>query len=530
MQENAADKKRNDSHLSHLASVGQIAAGIAHEVKNPLTAVKGFLQLLKERNDRKYIEIAESELENAIDILQNLLQVSKPDLEDEPYVSVDLRVELESLTQLFQDQFYRVSIHKKLEDTGSYITGKRNQLKKVFFNLLKNAFEAIPEKGSIHIEYMSTEDEVIVRIQDSGVGIPKEKLGMLGTPFFTTKANGTGMGLTLVFSVIYQHNGAIDVQSAENAGTRFTITFPKEKKSAQWKEVVDLDLQATANLRDFFIVNREEFEQRLLAEAVNVRDKINEILAIGNINLLDNAHKLVLLVVDRKEYEVVAFARQEGVTWAKQSLTLAFKLEWIQTVRRVMWDFLYNFDRLNNQNDGKEHYYNLEKSVNQLMDQFLNQLFISYAQFKDDLIRAQRELVEGLSVPIIPLTRTTSILPLIGTIDEVRAHTIEDKVISQIGNERIETLIIDLSGVMEMDACVVKKLINVFEGIHMMGGRTIVTGLRPEVVKMMIRSGLSFERRAVTKGTLQQALADHLAEAVRPVAPNSAALNDSALP
>lgn len=513
MQELAgsADKKRKDTHLSHLASVGQIAAGIAHEVKNPLTAVKGFLQLLKERSDRKYIEIAESELENALDILQNLLHVSKPDLEDEQYVSIDLAVELESLTQLFQDQFYRVSVHTNLQDPGSYILGKRNQLKKVFFNLLKNAFEAIPDKGSIQIEHWTTEDEVIVSIQDSGVGIPQEKLNMLGTPFYTTKVNGTGMGLTLVFSVIYQHNGAIEVQSEENVGTKFTITFPKGTKNIQLKEVVHLELEATSNLKEFFILNREAFEQRLLLEAVNVRDKIDEILAIGNINLLDNAHKLVLFIIDGKEYEVTAFAKQEGVTWAKHSLTLAFKLEWIQAVRRVMWDFLYNYDRLNNQIDSREHYYSLEKNINQLMDQFLNQLFISYSQFKDDLIRAQREMVEDLSVPIIPLTRTTSILPLIGKIDEFRANTIEDKVISQIGNERIETLIIDLSGVMVMDPDVVRQLINVFDGINMMGCQPIVTGLRPEIVKLMIRSGLSFEQKAVTKGTLQQALVDHLA-------------------
>jgi len=514
-KEESADKKRNDSHLSHLASVGQIAAGIAHEVKNPLTAVKGFLQLLKERNNREYIEIAESQLENAIDILQNLLHVSKPDLEDEPYVSVDLIVELESLIQLFQDQFYRVSIHKNLQHPGSYILGKRNQLKKVFFNLLKNAFEAIPEKGSIQIEHLATEDEVIIRIQDSGVGIPQEKLSLLGTPFFTTKTNGTGMGLTLVFSVIYQHSGTIEVQSAENIGTEFTITFPKETRNIKLKEVVCLELEATLNLKDFFVVNRKAFEQRLLLEAVNVRDKIDEILAIGNINLLDNAHKLVLFIIDGKEYEVIAFAKQEGVTWAKHSLTLAFKLEWIQALRRVMWDFLYNFDRLNNQNNNKEHYYSLEKNINQLMDQFLNQLFISYSQFKDDLIQAQREMVEDLSVPIIPLTRTTSILPLIGTIDEFRANTIEDKVITQIGNDRIETLIIDLSGVMEMDSDVVRKLISVFDGINMMGCQPIVTGLRPEIVKMMIRSGLSFEQKAVAKGTLQQALVDHLTEAIK---------------
>lgn len=385
----------------------------------------------------------------------------------------------------------------------------------MFFNLLKNAFEAIPGEGSLHIEHYATEDEVVVSIEDSGVGISQEKLGLLGTPFFTTKDNGTGMGLTLVFSVIYQHNGSIEVQSEETVGTKFTITFPKETKSLVLKEVVYLELEATMGLKDFFIVNRKEFEQRLLLEAVNVRDKIEEILAIGNVNLLENAHKLVLFIIDGKEYEVIAFAKREGVTWAKQSLTLAFKLEWIQAVRRVMWDFLYNFDRMNNHNDSKEHYYNMEKNINQLLDQFLNQLFISYSQFKDDLICAQREMVEDLSVPIIPLTRTTSILPLIGTIDEFRASTIEDKVISQIGNDRIETLIIDLSGVMGMEADVVRQLISVFDGINMMGCQPIVTGLRPEIVKMMIRSGLSFERKAVTKGTLQQALLDHLTDAIK---------------
>ncbi|WP_336776219.1 ATP-binding protein [Paenibacillus sp. MMO-58] len=509
-KEGAAAIKRNDTHLSQLASVGQIAAGIAHEVKNPLTAVKGFLQLLKEKNELKYIEIAESELGNAINILQNLLHVSKPDLEEEPYVGIDLSVELDSLIQLFQDQIYRVSVHTDLRDPGSYIMGKRNQLKKVFFNLLKNAFEAIPGNGTISIEHMSTDNEVIVRIQDSGVGIPKEKLGLLGTPFYTTKENGTGMGLTLVFSVIYQHNGAIEVESSEKEGTKFTITFPKGTKNTKWKEVIYLELEATTSMKDFFIVNRDNFEQRLFLEAVNVRDKIDEILTIGNINLLDNAHKLVLFIIDGKEYETIAFAKQEGITWARHSLTLAFKLEWVQAVRRVMWDFLYNYDRLNNHNESKEHYYSMEKSINQLMDQFLNQFFISYSLFKDDLIRAQRTMVEDLSVPIIPLTKATYILTLIGTIDEIRANIIEDKVISQIGNNRIETLIIDMSGVMGMEDSVIKQLIHVFDGINMMGCQPIVTGLRPEIVKRMIRTGLSFEHKAITKGTLQQALEDYM--------------------
>jgi anti-anti-sigma regulatory factor/two-component sensor histidine kinase len=504
-------QKKNNAHLSQLASVGQIAAGIAHEVKNPLTAVKGFLQLLKERYKEEYIHIAQSELENALATLQNFLQVAKPDLDDEPFESINLSVELDLLSNLFQDQYYRVTLAKNFEHPKTSILGKKNQLKKVFFNLLKNAFEAIPDKGTINVKQSVTDDSVIICIQDSGIGIPKNKLDLLGTPFFSTKQNGTGMGLTLVYSVIYQHNGTIEVESDEQTGTQFTITFPKPSSQKFNKGVVYLELQQEDNLKQYFITNRVSFEERLLHEAVTVREKINEILEVGNINLLNNAHKLVLLIIDGKDHEVTTFAKSEGVTWARHSLTLSFKLEWIQAVRRVMWDFLFNYDRSHDKALNREEFFNLEKRVNELMDLFLNNLFMSYSQFKDDLIRTQRELVDDLSVPIIPLTLSTSILPLIGHIDIFRSHTITEKVIMQVGTERrIQTLIIDLSGVVGGEPEVIKSLIGTIDGIKMMGCKTIITGLRPDFVKTMIQQGLSFENKAETKGTLQQALVDHL--------------------
>jgi rsbT co-antagonist protein RsbR len=506
------EKHKNDTHLSHLASVGQIAAGIAHEVKNPLTAVKGFLQLLRERNEERYIEIAQTELENALAILQNLLQVSRPELDDEPFESIDLTAELSSLTQLFQDQFYRVTVIEHFDNHGTYIYGRKNQLKKAFFNLLKNAFEAIEGEGTIQLGHTVSEDAVVVTIQDSGSGIPKGKLSMLGTPFFSTKQNGTGMGLTHVFSVIYEHNGRIEVDSDEKTGTTFTISFPKEAGIRRDKEVVRLDLRwsDSDSLSEFFHINREKFAERLLQEAVNVREKIDEILAVGNIDLLSNAHKLVIHIVEGRDREVITFAKAEGIAWAKHSLTLAFKLEWLQSIRRVLWDFLYNYDRLSAKIDDKKQFFILEKKINELMDLFLNQFFLGYSQYKDDLIRSQRSLMEDLSVPIIPLTGTTSILPLIGVIDPVRADTIEEKVITKIGNDRIETLIIDLSGVIEMEADIIKQLIGVIDGIRMMGCQAVITGLRPAIVKLMVRLGLSFENKAITKGTLQHALSDYL--------------------
>ena len=421
------DDQKDEFHLSQLASVGQIAAGVAHEVRNPLTAVKGFLQLLKEKNPADYIDIAQSELDNALTTLENLLQVSKPDLEGEPFYSFNLSSELESLLHLFQDQQYRIHFTKQFRDTDAKIFGQKNQLKKAFFNLLKNAFEAIPDKGTITVEHFAENNHVHVVVQDTGVGIPKDKLSQVGTPFFTTKENGTGMGLPQVFSVIYQHKGKIKVESEENEGTKFQISLPIDfAKKSQGVTTLDLVFdEKNPNLSTFFQKNRAKFEERLLSEAVNVQDKIDEIHTIVNIDLLDNAHKIVLYVVEERRHELLLFARQEGELWAQHSLTIAFKLEWVQAIRRVMWDFLYNYDRLRGANGDRNAFYTLEKNINELVDQFFSHFFISFTTYKDKEIQSQRELIENLSVPIIPLTNTISILPLVGKIDLFRINTIK---------------------------------------------------------------------------------------------------------
>ncbi|MFC0211481.1 histidine kinase dimerization/phospho-acceptor domain-containing protein [Paenibacillus chartarius] len=198
MQQNghlSEEPKKNEIHLSQLASVGQVAAGIAHEVRNPLTAVKGFLQLLREKHDQRYLEIAQSELDNALGTLENLLHVSKPDLENEPNQSINLAAELEGVLQLFQDQFYRVKVETKFEQTQTCVYGKKNQLKKAFFNVLKNAFEAIPDKGTIFVYHTSADDYVSVVIEDTGSGIPKEKNRIAEHTFLLYQAAGNRDGV-----------------------------------------------------------------------------------------------------------------------------------------------------------------------------------------------------------------------------------------------------------------------------------------------------------------------------------------------
>ncbi|WP_316568780.1 STAS domain-containing protein [Neobacillus sp. YIM B06451] len=261
---------------------------------------------------------------------------------------------------------------------------------------------------------------------------------------------------------------------------------------------------------EYVFENREEFKGMLLSEAVGVASKINDILRQGNIDLLKNAEKLVNYVVEEKEAELIQFAEQEGMIWAEHALTLSFKLEWIQAIRRTLWQFIARFDENSESFLEKEDFFVLEKKINDKIDQFLNNFFLSYSTFKDELLNAQRKLVEHLSVPIIPVSPTVSVLPLIGLIDAYRMRTIEEKVLIEVGNQKVQSLVIDLSGIATMELDVIDHFLRVLKGVEMMGCKAIITGMRPDLVKEMVHSGVNFSDKAETKGTLQETLKKYL--------------------
>src|SRR5699024_1382580 len=131
---------------------------------------------------------------------------------------------------------------------------------------------------------------------------------------------------------------------------------------------------------------------------------------------------LILMVVEEKEEEIIQFANQEGVAWAGTSLTLSFKLKWVQKIRKTLWTFLYEFDSFKKEKYSSEQYYEFGKKMNELLDEFLKEFFITYSSYKDQLLDEQKKLVENLSVPIIPVSPKVSILPLIGSMDSYRAN------------------------------------------------------------------------------------------------------------
>ena len=116
-----------------------------------------------------------------------------------------------------------------LRDSDQFIYGKKNLFLKAFFNLIKNALEAIPSKGKIKIEHYFKNDSIHIKISDNGIGIPKDKINLLGTPFYSSKSDGTGLGLTQVFTTINGQGGNIQVQSELGVGTTFIIQLPVQQ-------------------------------------------------------------------------------------------------------------------------------------------------------------------------------------------------------------------------------------------------------------------------------------------------------------
>ncbi|MFL8937278.1 STAS domain-containing protein [Rossellomorea oryzaecorticis] len=273
---------------------------------------------------------------------------------------------------------------------------------------------------------------------------------------------------------------------------------------------MELMSKVSDEVHSYILDNGEAFNEKLLSEAVNVSIKIKDILDRGNIDLLKNARILISYVLEQKDKELTSFAEQEGIAWATYSLTLSLKLEWVQAIRRTLWQLIHDLEANKKITDTRDDFFDMEKYVNDRIDQFLNSFFISYSSYKDEMLHKQREIVEHLSVPIIPVRENVSVLPLIGSMDSYRMQIIEEKVFTEISTSRIQSLIIDLSGMALMEIDVIDEFEKILAGISMMGCRAILTGLRPDLVKRMVHSGILFDRDIDTRGTLQETLREYL--------------------
>ena len=219
--------------LERLNVIGQLAAGLGHEVRNPMTTIRGFLQMLQNKTDlltyKNYFDLMIEELDRTNSIITNYLSLAK---------NKPTELKRQCLNKLLATLF-------PLLLADAYSQGKKcifepgdlveldidsNEITQLVLNLARNGLEAMPLDGCLTINTFMDGQNIVLSVRDEGVGINAEHIAKLGTPFFTTKEGGTGLGLPMCYSIAERHNALIDVESSPD-GTTFLVRFPNPMES-----------------------------------------------------------------------------------------------------------------------------------------------------------------------------------------------------------------------------------------------------------------------------------------------------------
>lgn len=239
-------EEEHTRHLEKLSAVGQLAAGLAHEIRNPLTSIRGFIQIsaIESKEVKKWESIILPEIDRINDLLNQFLNLS--DSRPARYTKFRLDQLISDVVRLLQPKAFLMGYKLVLQKGTSplIVEADAEQLKQVLINLIQNGLDSLDSKGEsgrVHIRWKEQRDQVSIRVQDNGSGIQSEHLSRIFDPFFSTKGDGTGMGLYICHRIVAEHGGEIRVTSQPNLGTTFSIHLPlrqnrREKVGTSEKE------------------------------------------------------------------------------------------------------------------------------------------------------------------------------------------------------------------------------------------------------------------------------------------------------
>jgi two-component system, sporulation sensor kinase B len=218
-----------------LQMVNHLAASISHEVRNPLTVSRGFIQLLSEEMNhdkrKEFVDIALKELDRATDIINDYLTFAKPAIGKNE--EINIIEEIQRCVNVISPlaTMHGVEIIQTINETKQdqmIMMGDRKRFQQCLINIIKNGIESMKTNGGkLHIHLSSSQDKVQIEISDQGVGMSQEQMNRLGQPYFTTKEKGTGLGMMVSYSIIKGMNGTIGVNSEVGKGTCFKLSLPK---------------------------------------------------------------------------------------------------------------------------------------------------------------------------------------------------------------------------------------------------------------------------------------------------------------
>jgi len=211
--------------------ISELSASVAHEIRNPLTATHGFLQLLSQSEaipskEKSYVNYSLQELKRAEKIVSDFLTFSKPqyenmadsNLKEETEYAKNILIPYANMHNVEIEIDFHNSLHKSFD---------KSQIQQCFINLYKNGIEAMKENGgTLVVEVSAQKKHIVVKIKDSGAGMTEKQISTLGTPYYSTKKQGTGLGMVMVYNAIHKAGGSIEVESKKGRGTTFIIVFP----------------------------------------------------------------------------------------------------------------------------------------------------------------------------------------------------------------------------------------------------------------------------------------------------------------
>jgi two-component system, sporulation sensor kinase B len=214
-----------------LRVISELTSVFAHEIRNPMQVTRGFLQLLNEHDlsneEKGYIQISIEELDRANEIINDFLSFGKPSINN--YERIDVGYQLQRVVNIIQSYSLNHNVEIKTEILDNcWFYANPQKLNQSLINILKNAIESMPNGGTVWITCFSTDDGYIkIKIKDQGIGMTKEQIDRLGTPFYSLKESGTGLGIMVSFQIIRSFKGKIQVNSEKDMGTEFIILLPQ---------------------------------------------------------------------------------------------------------------------------------------------------------------------------------------------------------------------------------------------------------------------------------------------------------------
>ena len=221
-------KEEQELRAEKLRVVGELAAGLAHEIRNPLTTLRGFLQLSKKNNFdiSPYYELMMQETERVSELTAEFLQFSKKHAAE--FKVQALQDCIQRVVHLLESEatYLGHELHCTLVPTPVLVLIDKDKMVQLFINLVRNAFDAMVQPGTVTIRLRRDGEHGVIEVCDTGSGIPEERLNDIFNPFYTTKETGTGLGLSICYQIVHHHNGAIEVESKVGEGSTFTVKLP----------------------------------------------------------------------------------------------------------------------------------------------------------------------------------------------------------------------------------------------------------------------------------------------------------------